>query len=140
MSCASCALLIELSLRRDPRCQVANVNFAAQTATVRARSPRRRFRAGRRGSATGHSRWTRWRSAACSSSARRSGWRGEKALPVAAAWLTAPVMLSGMLMHRSPALRLLELALSTPVVFGPGGEIFARPGCWRSSARPTWIR
>jgi Cu+-exporting ATPase len=35
MSCASCALLIELSLRRDPRVQLANVNFAAQTALVR---------------------------------------------------------------------------------------------------------
>lgn len=35
MTCASCALLIELILRRDPRIQQANVNLAAETAMVR---------------------------------------------------------------------------------------------------------
>ena len=44
MSCASCALLIELSLRRDPRVQLANVNFAAQTAIVVPEKPARRER------------------------------------------------------------------------------------------------
>jgi cation transport ATPase len=78
MSCASCALLIELSLRRDPRVQVANVNFAAQTALVRGTLGRDDVFALVGGSATGHSRWTRWRSAACSSSARRNSWRGRK--------------------------------------------------------------
>jgi Cu+-exporting ATPase len=36
------------------------------------------------------------------------------------------VMFSGMLMHRDPALRLLEFALSTATVFGPGGDIFRK--------------
>jgi copper chaperone CopZ len=35
MTCASCALLIEMSLQRDPRVQGATVNFAAGTATVK---------------------------------------------------------------------------------------------------------
>ncbi len=34
MTCASCALLIEMSLQRDPRVGSATVNFAAGTATV----------------------------------------------------------------------------------------------------------
>ena len=51
---------------------------------------------------------------------------GSKRRFLQAAWLTAPVMVSGMLMHRSPTLRLFELALSTLVVFGPGGDIFRK--------------
>jgi Cu+-exporting ATPase len=35
MSCASCALLIEVRLKRDPRIAQASVNFATATATVR---------------------------------------------------------------------------------------------------------
>ena len=34
MTCASCALLIEMSLQRDPRVDAAAVNFAAGTVTV----------------------------------------------------------------------------------------------------------
>lgn len=34
MTCASCALLIEMLLRRDPRIREVNVNFAAETAQV----------------------------------------------------------------------------------------------------------
>ncbi len=35
MTCASCALLIEMHLKRDPQVAGASVNFAAGTATVR---------------------------------------------------------------------------------------------------------
>lgn len=35
MTCASCAALIELSLKRDPRVQEAAVNYAAETVTVK---------------------------------------------------------------------------------------------------------
>jgi Cu+-exporting ATPase len=35
MTCASCALLIELVLRRDPRIRIANVNLASESACVR---------------------------------------------------------------------------------------------------------
>ena len=34
MTCVSCALLIEMLLRKDPRILFANVNFAAETATI----------------------------------------------------------------------------------------------------------
>jgi P-type Cu+ transporter len=37
MSCVSCALLIEMLLKRDPRISLANVNFASETASVTGR-------------------------------------------------------------------------------------------------------
>ncbi|MDO9105096.1 MAG: heavy metal translocating P-type ATPase [Methylovulum sp.] len=37
MTCVSCALLIEMLLKRDPRIASAQVNFATETATVRGR-------------------------------------------------------------------------------------------------------
>ena len=40
MTCASCALLIEMSLQRDARVDAATVNFASGTVTVRGRLPR----------------------------------------------------------------------------------------------------
>ncbi len=38
MSCVSCALLIEMLLKRDPRISSANVNYATETATVTGRA------------------------------------------------------------------------------------------------------
>jgi P-type Cu+ transporter len=37
MTCASCALLIEMLLRRDPRITLANVNFASESALIKGR-------------------------------------------------------------------------------------------------------
>lgn len=37
MTCVSCALLIEMLLRRDPRITVANVNFASESALIKGR-------------------------------------------------------------------------------------------------------
>jgi Cu+-exporting ATPase len=45
---------------------------------------------------------------------------------VQSALLTAPVMISGMLMHRSPALRVMEFALSTAILFGSSNSIFRK--------------
>jgi len=126
MSCASCALLIELSLRRDPRVHLANVNFAAQTAIVRGTIGRDEVFAlvNRLG----------YRAQAMDTLAQRRLLverektrlvQAKRRVLVAAA-LTAPVMLLGMAMHRSSALRLLEFALTTPVLFGPGRDIFGK--------------
>jgi Cu+-exporting ATPase len=126
MTCASCALLIEMKLQRDPRVDSAAVNFAAGTVTVKGHLPREDLFA----------------------SVKKLGYEArpmdtlaqrrliverEKARLVdakkrlfQAALLTAPVMVSGMLMHRSPVLRLLELGLSSAVVFGSGSEIFKK--------------
>ncbi|MBS1214035.1 MAG: copper-translocating P-type ATPase, partial [Proteobacteria bacterium] len=37
MTCTSCGLLVEMLLRRDPRIAAANVNFATETAQIRAK-------------------------------------------------------------------------------------------------------
>lgn len=45
---------------------------------------------------------------------------------VQSALLTAPVMISGMLMHKSPALRVMEFALSSVILFGSSNSIFKK--------------
>jgi Cu+-exporting ATPase len=115
-----------MSLQRDPRVDAAAVNFAAGTVTVKGHLPREELFA----------------------SVKRLGYEARPMDTLAqrrliverektrladakkrlfqAALLTAPVMVSGMLMHQSPVLRVLELGLSTAVVFGSGSEIFKK--------------
>ena len=126
MTCASCALLIEMKLQRDPRVETAAVNFAAGTVTVKGHLPREALFASVKKlgyEARPMDTLTQRRLLVEREKARLE--LARKRL-LQAAVLTAPVMLSGMLMHRSPALRLMELALSTVVVFGSGGEIFRK--------------
>ncbi len=118
MTCASCALLIEMSLRRDPRIESAAVNYAAGTVVAKGRLTRpelfaaveRLGYAARPMDTLAQRRLVIEHEKARLAGARKRLWQ--------AAVLTAPVMVSGMLMHRSPLLRLIELALSTAVVFG----------------------
>ena len=126
MTCASCALLIEMSLKRDPRVQNVAVNFAAGTATVRGQlgrddlfaSVRRLGYEARPMDTLAQRRLMVERERERLLLARRKMWQ--------AVAMTAPVMISGMLMHRDPLLRLVEFALSTATVFGPGGDIFRK--------------
>ena len=126
MTCASCALLIELSLQRDARVDAATVNFASGTVTVRGRLPRDELFASVK--RLGYEARPMDTLAQRRLIVEREKARLEDARKrlIQAAWLTAPVMVSGMLMHRSPALRLLEFGLSTAVVFGSGSEIFKK--------------
>ena len=126
MTCASCALLIEMSLQRDSRVDVATVNFAAGTVTVKGHLPREELFASVKKlgyEARPMDTLAQRRLIVEREKARLA--EAKKRL-LHAAWLTAPVMVSGMLMHRSPALRLVEFALSTAVVFGSGSEIFKK--------------
>ncbi len=126
MTCASCAALIELSLKRDPRVASVAVNYAAETVTVKGHLAKDEL--------FGAVRKLGYQARPMDTLAqRRLIVEREKARLAAArrkllyaALATAPVMVSGMLMHRSPALRLLELALSAYVVAGPGGDIFKK--------------
>ncbi|MBU0751280.1 MAG: heavy metal translocating P-type ATPase [Gammaproteobacteria bacterium] len=126
MSCASCALLIEMKLQRDPRVESAAVNYAAQTVTVKGHLSREELFASVQ--QLGYEARPMDTLAQRRLLVEREKARLETAKKrlLQAAWLTAPVMVSGMLMHRSPALRLMELALSTVVVFGSGGDIFRK--------------
>lgn len=126
MTCASCAALIELSLKRDPRVENVAVNYAAETVTVRGHLSKDELFAtvGKLGyQARPMDTLAQRRLLVEREKARLEA--AKKKLLLAAA-LTAPVMVSGMLMHRSPALRLMELALSTYVIAGPGGDIFKK--------------
>ena len=126
MTCASCALLIEMKLRRDPRVRAANVNFAAATLTVQGVIDREAVSA------------VVWRLGyeprpMDTLAQRRLLVEREKARVATAkqrfiqsALLTVPVMVSGMLMHKSPALRVMEFALSSVILFGSGNSIFRK--------------
>ncbi len=126
MSCASCALLIEMKLKRDPRVRSAVVNFAAATLTVHGVIDRdgvsdvvRRLGYEARPMDTLAQRRLL---------VEREKARVEEAKKrfVQSALMTVPVMVSGMLMHRSPALRVMEFALSSAILFGSGNGIFRK--------------
>ncbi|MHB1427635.1 MAG: heavy metal translocating P-type ATPase [Rhodocyclaceae bacterium] len=126
MTCASCAALIELSLKRDPRVASAAVNYAAETVTVKGYlSKSELFETVRK---LGYEARPMDTLAQRRLLVEREKARLDEAQQrlLRAAIASVPVMISGMLMHRSPALRVMELALSTYVVAGPGGNIFRK--------------
>ena len=126
MTCVSCAALIELSLKRDPRVENVAVNYAAETVTIKGHLSKDELfnTVAKLGYQARPMDTLAQRRLLVEREKTRLAEANRKL--VQAAWLTAPVMISGMLMHRSPALRLLELALSTYVIAGPGGGIFKK--------------
>jgi Cu+-exporting ATPase len=126
MTCGSCAALIELALRRDPRVQEASVNFAAATCTVRGALPKQEIAAtiARLGYAPRPMDTLSQRRLLIErEKARLTGARRRLA---SAAALTVPLMLLGMAMPRNPWLRLAQFLLATPVVFGAGRPFFEK--------------
>ncbi len=126
MTCASCALLIEMKLKRDPRVRNAAVNFAAATVTVQGVIDRdgvsevvRRLGYEARPMDTLSQRRLL---------VEREKERVEEAKKrfVQSALLTVPVMISGMMMHRSPTLRVMEFVLSSAILFGSSQSIFKK--------------
>ncbi len=126
MSCASCALLIEMKLKRDPRVRSASVNFAAATVSVHGVIDR--------DGVSGIVRSLGYQARPMDTLAQRrliverEKERVEEAKKrfIQAALLTVPVMISGMAMHRSPALRVIEFALSSAILFGSSNSIFKK--------------
>jgi len=126
MSCASCALLIEMKLKRDPRVRYASVNFAAETVTVNGVIDREAV--SKVVSALGYATRPMDTLAQRRLIVEREKERVEEAKKrfIQAAILTVPVMISGMAMHRSPALRVMEFALSSAILFGSSNSIFRK--------------
>ena len=124
MTCASCAALIELSLKRDPRVRSVGVNFAAGTAAVDGQLDRdavfalveRLGYTPRPMDTLAQRRFLVEREKALREEARKRF--------IAAAALTGPLMALGMAMPHHYSLRLLQFALATPVVFGAGRPFF----------------
>jgi Cu+-exporting ATPase len=126
MTCASCALLIEMKLRRDPRVREATVNFAAETLTVRGAIDRDDVAGVVRALGYVPRPMDTLAQRRLLTERERERIAEAKRRVVQSALLTVPVMLSGMAMHRSPALRLVEFALSSAILFGSGRSIFEK--------------
>jgi Cu+-exporting ATPase len=129
MTCASCALLVQMRLERDPRVAEADVSFGSGAALVRgpiapeevsALVASLGYRARPMDSLT-------QRQALIARERERVRQAGLRAL--IAGLLTLPVMALGMAMHRSRVLRLLEWGFATPVVLWAGWPFFAK--AWR---------
>ncbi len=126
MTCASCAALIELTLQRDPRVSNATVNFAAGTCAVDGQLDRdavfalvdRLGYTPRPMDTLAQRRFLVEREKVLREEARKRF--------LAAAALTAPLMVLGMAMPHHYGLRLLQFVLATPVVFGAGLPFFEK--------------
>ncbi len=128
MSCASCALLLELSLQRDPRVEQASVNFASAIANIKGRLSRQD--AARIIAKIGYKANTMdtltQRKALLDREQKRLS--DAKKRFVSAALLSAPVILIGMAMPQARFLHWLQFFFTTPVVLGYGWPFFEKAG------------
>ncbi|MCX7109219.1 MAG: heavy metal translocating P-type ATPase [Proteobacteria bacterium] len=124
MTCASCALLIEMVLRRDPRVVDAKVNFATETASVRARMDREAL--------NGKLEGIGYRVHSLDSLAQRRLQLERENLRIDEArrrlmWaslFSAPAIFLGMLAPHTRWVGILELVLTAPVVLWSGKPFF----------------
>jgi len=135
MSCASCALLIEIVLKRDPRIKQASVNFGTSTLTVLGQLAKDEV--GAKVATLGYKTY-----AMDTLSQRKNLIDKEQQRIVMAKrrfiWsglLSFPVVIVGMGMPTSRWLHWLQFALTTPVVFWSGGTFFAK--AWRLAKQRT---
>ena len=135
MTCASCALLIEMVLKRDPRIKQASVNFGTSTLTVHGQLAKDEV--GAKVATLGYKTY-----AMDTLSQRKNLIEKEHQRIVMARrrfiWsgiLSFPVVLVGMSMPTSRWLHWLQFALTTPVVFWSGGTFFAK--AWRLAKQRT---
>ncbi len=135
MTCASCALLIEMVLKRDPRIKQASVNFGTSTLTVQGQLSKDQVSA--KVATLGYKTY-----AMDTLSQRKSLIDKEQQRIVTAKrrfiWaglLSFPVVIVGMSMPTSRWLHWLQFALTTPVVFWSGGTFFAK--AWRLAKQRT---
>ncbi len=135
MTCASCALLIEMVLKRDPRIKQASVNFGTSTLTVHGQLAKDDVSA--KVATLGYKTY-----AMDTLSQRKNLIEKEQQRIVMAKrrfiWsgiLSFPVVVVGMSMPTSRWLHWLQFALTTPVVFWSGGTFFAK--AWRLAKQRT---
>ena len=124
MTCASCALLLEITLKRDPRISSASVNFASEVATVTGRLARNDvaniissigYKPNTMDTLTQRQLIIKKEQLRLKSAKKRFIW---------AAILSLPVIAIGMTMPKSRYLHWLQFFLSTPVVLGAGWPFF----------------
>ena len=126
MSCASCALLIEMVLNRDERIKTASVNFATETVTVCGQLSKLDviqkihtlgYNALPIDTLSQRKKLIEKEQYRIDAARRRFVWAG---------LLTIPVVASAMVMTTSPWLQRLQFILTTQVVFGIGQQFFTK--------------
>ncbi len=126
MSCASCALLLEMSLKRDPRVHDATVNFASAIASANGRISRQDmskiiskvgYKANLMDTLSQRQELIRKEHLRLASAKKRFIW---------ASVLSAPVVAIGMAMPSGRLFHWIQFALTTPVVFAAGGTFFSK--------------
>ncbi|HUL14072.1 MAG TPA: heavy metal translocating P-type ATPase, partial [Methylococcaceae bacterium] len=126
MTCASCALLIEMLLTRDPRVHSASVNYATETASVRGKIAKDQlfsaigsmgYRAQALDTLTQRKLLIAKERQRLAMARRRAFW---------ANLLSLPAVVIAMAMRPSRWLHWLQFALTLPVVFWAGRPIFEK--------------
>ena len=126
MSCASCALLIEMVLNRDERIKSASVNFATQSVNVQGQLSKidvveqiekLGYNALMVDTLSQRKRLIEKEHHRIDAARRRFVWAG---------LLTIPVVSVAMMMNTSRWIHWLQFMLTTPVVFGSGSQFFAK--------------
>ncbi len=129
MSCASCALLIEMVLKRDERVKAASVNFSTSTLNVRGTLNQRDVNelVVKMGYQTHPMDTLSQRKKLIEKEQHRVALAKNRFVWASA--LSLPVIIAGMAMTRSRPLHWMQFALTTPVVFWAGYPFFAK--AWR---------
>jgi Cu+-exporting ATPase len=126
MTCASCALLIEILLRRDPRVSIASVNFATETAQIRTKAGKDEIYA--------LIRTMGYTPLPMDSLTQRKTQLYRERNRIETAWkhcfwssvLSLPTILIGMFAPHSRLMGIVQLAISAPVIFWNGRNIFEK--------------
>ncbi len=135
MSCASCALLIEMVLNRDLGVKSANVNFATETVTVHGLLSKQQvsdkismlgYEALSMDTLSQRKNVVLKEQLRIESAKRRFIW---------SAVLSTPVVAVAMSMNQSRWSHWFQLILTTPVVFGAGKQFFVK--AWRLAKQKT---
>ncbi len=126
MSCASCALLIEMVLNRDERVKNASVNFATETVSVRGLLGKAEVVA--KIESLGYGAMPVDTLSQRKKLIEKERYRIDSARRrfVRAGLLTIPVVGVAMSMARSPWLHAFQFGLTSLVVFGPGRGFFSK--------------
>ena len=129
MTCASCALLIEMMLKRDPRIKQASVNFGTETLTVQGQLGKEDVCA--KVATLGYKTYAMDTLSQRKNLIEKEQQRIEQARRrfIWSGVLSLPVIVVGMGMPSARWLHWFQFALSTPVVFWSGGQFFSK--AWR---------
>ena len=135
MTCATCALLIEMVLNRDPKIKQASVNFGTSTLTVHGQLNKDDVRA--KVANLGYKTYP------IDTLSQRKNLIIKEQQRITMAWrrfvwsgvLSLPVVIVGMGMPKSRWLHWLQFLLTTPVIFWSGWPFFEK--AWRLAKQRT---